>query len=333
MDSEAPATQQPSAREPFLARLAHVLRRHHAPRADQAQQPGPTAPDSTTPPDQAQQPEPTAPDSPAPPEQAQTPQPTEADSTTPPEQPQQPEQPAPLSSTPPDEQQTAPELAPDAAEEQRQPAAARTVLVHDDANDIEALAHTLTSAFEDDPLIQYFQGPRAKSKRAYNRGMIWSRTVLHAELSRPKGHSTIHVSADRKCVAVWHHPAHWKISGVYLLKFMVALVRTFGWRALLLASSIREVEREHPKQPHMHLFIMGTHKEQQRQGYGSSVISEMLRYCDLERLPAYLESSNQLNLPFYRRHGFEMIQQIQGARAGCPPLYTMWREPQPIQKQ
>ncbi|KAI0560951.1 GNAT family N-acetyltransferase [Gracilaria domingensis] len=232
---------------------------------------------------------------------------------------------------PAEEAPAAEEAQPSAPPEQPPTAAPRAVLVHDDPNNIEQLAETIASAFEEDPMITYLHGPHAK--HAHEKALIFNRTVLHGELSRPKGHTTIHVTDDNSCVAIWHHPRHRKITGLYCAKFMIALVRTFGWRALLMGSAMRQLEQAHPKEPHMYLFIMGTHKDHQGKGHGSTVIAEMLKHCDLERLPAYLESSNQRNLSFYRRHGFELIQQIQAPRAGCPPLYTMWREPRPIQKQ
>ncbi len=44
-----------------------------------------------------------------------------------------------------------------------------------------------------------------------------------------------------------------------------------------------------------------------------------LARVDAERLPAYLESSNPRNIPFYERHGFEVIGRIQ---SGATPVVT-----------
>ena len=37
------------------------------------------------------------------------------------------------------------------------------------------------------------------------------------------------------------------------------------------------------------------------------MISPILERCDHDGLPAYLESSKEKNIPFYRRHGFEVL--------------------------
>jgi ribosomal protein S18 acetylase RimI-like enzyme len=47
--------------------------------------------------------------------------------------------------------------------------------------------------------------------------------------------------------------------------------------------------------------------------------------CDQEGLPAYLESSNPRNISLYRRHGFEVMGEIQ---IGAAPIVTpMLRRP------
>ena len=52
----------------------------------------------------------------------------------------------------------------------------------------------------------------------------------------------------------------------------------------------------------------------------------MLERCDAEGLPAYLESSKERNVPFYRRHGFEVREEIHFGPGG-PPMWPMWRAP------
>ena len=82
----------------------------------------------------------------------------------------------------------------------------------------------------------------------------------------------------------------------------------------------------HPSEPHYYLFLLGALPECQGQGIGSALISHVLRKCDDEILPAYLENSKRDNLAFYQGHGFEVVDEIRFA-PGAPPVWLMWRPP------
>lgn len=82
----------------------------------------------------------------------------------------------------------------------------------------------------------------------------------------------------------------------------------------------------HPSEPHYYLFLLGAVPECQGQGIGSALISHVLRKCDDEILPAYLENSKRENLAFYQGHGFEVVDEIRFA-PGAPPVWLMWRPP------
>jgi hypothetical protein len=56
----------------------------------------------------------------------------------------------------------------------------------------------------------------------------------------------------------------------------------------------------------------------------------VLDHCDDEGLPAYLESSKERNVPFYSRHGFKVVKEVP-IPGGGPKIWTMWREPRPVE--
>jgi ribosomal protein S18 acetylase RimI-like enzyme len=65
---------------------------------------------------------------------------------------------------------------------------------------------------------------------------------------------------------------------------------------------------------------------QQSRGLGAQLLRPMLKRCDNERLPAYLESTNPRNVPFYESLGFRKIGIIQAGTS--PQVVPMLREPQ-----
>lgn len=93
-----------------------------------------------------------------------------------------------------------------------------------------------------------------------------------------------------------------------------------------LFTVLEQMGHFHPQQPHWYLAILGVEPVQQRKGYGSELMQPILKRCDREQITAYLESSNPANIPFYERHGFELLGTIQVGTS--PPIFPMVRYPQ-----
>ena len=58
---------------------------------------------------------------------------------------------------------------------------------------------------------------------------------------------------------------------------------------------------------------------------GTALIAPGLERADAEGAPVYLETQRESNIPYYRRFGFELTDQI--SLPDSPPLWLMWREP------
>ena len=103
--------------------------------------------------------------------------------------------------------------------------------------------------------------------------------------------------------------------------------------AVLIDETVAEQERKdvfavmeqmasyHPREPHWYLPLIGVDPIQQGKGLGSALMRHALIRCDREKKLAYLESTNEKNVPLYERAGFELIGTIQAGMS--PPLYPM----------
>jgi ribosomal protein S18 acetylase RimI-like enzyme len=70
------------------------------------------------------------------------------------------------------------------------------------------------------------------------------------------------------------------------------------------------VERLHPKEvpePHWYLPLLGVDPRLQGQGAGSALLRLILDRADKDGLSAYLWTAKARNVPFYQRHGFEVL--------------------------
>jgi ribosomal protein S18 acetylase RimI-like enzyme len=91
------------------------------------------------------------------------------------------------------------------------------------------------------------------------------------------------------------------------------------------AQVFEQMDGFHPREPHWYLPLIGVDPARQGQRLGDQLMIHALARCDADRLPAYLESSNPRNIPFYQRQGFEAIGRIQVGSS--PTLVPMLRKP------
>jgi len=83
--------------------------------------------------------------------------------------------------------------------------------------------------------------------------------------------------------------------------------------------------KEHPREPHWYLALIGVDPAFQGSGVGTALLRPRLAACDETGVPAYLETQKPENVPYYERFGFKVRTVVR--HEGCPPLWTMWRDP------
>ena len=85
------------------------------------------------------------------------------------------------------------------------------------------------------------------------------------------------------------------------------------------------MDAAHPAEPHWYLGVVATVPEEQGRGFGARILRPVIDICDRDGVPAYLESSNPRNLPFYFRQGWVQTGEIEIPDG--PLLFPMWRQP------
>jgi ribosomal protein S18 acetylase RimI-like enzyme len=172
-------------------------------------------------------------------------------------------------------------------------------------------------AFEDDPLITWMLPPDDFGGRA---------TLLFDCMIRASMiHESVYTTDDGVCTAVWAPPEAWAFSEEQIEMMAGPFAEAAGERVDRAMSVLIEMAEVHPSEPHWYLEGLGTHPDWQRRGIASEVLAPVLARCDADGLPAYLETQRESNVPFYRRHGFEVIGTKQLSH-GAPNMWLMWRE-------
>jgi ribosomal protein S18 acetylase RimI-like enzyme len=84
----------------------------------------------------------------------------------------------------------------------------------------------------------------------------------------------------------------------------------------------------HPNEPHWYLPLLGVDPLHHGEGLGSALMKHAIVTFDLDGKYVYLESSNRKNIPFYERHGFELLGTIQTNTS--PSIFPMLRKPRSL---
>ena len=134
-----------------------------------------------------------------------------------------------------------------------------------------------------------------------------------------------YLAAGGEAAAMWAPPGKWETPLGEIFTQLVPFVGALRTRSIASLRTLFVVEGAHPKEPpHWYLGFLGTVPERQGQGLGAQLLSDRLAEVDRAGLPAYLESSNPRNISLYRRHGFEVVEEL-AMPGGCPPVWRMWR--------
>jgi GNAT superfamily N-acetyltransferase len=111
------------------------------------------------------------------------------------------------------------------------------------------------------------------------------------------------------------------------LLLMPAMIRVATLRRVPgLMSGLNAIEKKHPHEPHYYLLGLGVEPDLQGRGIGTQMMAPVLAMCDRDGVPAYLESSKEINVPLYERNGFKVTERFQVPNGG-PPIWLMWRDP------
>lgn len=92
---------------------------------------------------------------------------------------------------------------------------------------------------------------------------------------------------------------------VKLLFSVIGLSRLFK-----ILKREKTIKAKQPKSDFIHLWYIGVLNSHQNKGEGSKILKEFLELKKNENIPFYLETSTKRNLNFYKKFGFELVEEI-----------------------
>jgi GNAT superfamily N-acetyltransferase len=175
------------------------------------------------------------------------------------------------------------------------------------ADEIPALAATLTRAFANDPFFSYLAGDAPERNQRMRDG--WTGMLRFASDRLSHTWTTDKLAG----VAVWLPPGY-RTPVLDGLRLLPEMARFTGWRRLRLAADATDEldrrRRRHVSGPHFHLSALGVDPDLQGGGIGSALMEPVLEICDRDGVPAYLETAVARNVLLYERAGFEVVEEL-----------------------
>jgi len=191
-------------------------------------------------------------------------------------------------------------------------------------DEVDRAGELLARAFFDDPLATYMlpdAGVRARLLPVHLGAMV-RYGVLYGE---------VHATPDAlRGVAVWIPPGLDDVTSDQAeaagIDRAAKMVGPDAWgRFAAVMGHVAQFRTSDMPAPHWYLALIGVAPEAARRGLGGCLLGPVLARADGTGIPCYLETANARNVPFYRRHGFEVVREAvePGSRL---PFWTFRRE-------
>jgi len=189
------------------------------------------------------------------------------------------------------------------------------------AADRSAVTATISSAFDRDPVWSWAFADDDLRPGQY---AVWWDAFVRSGLLYP----WVRVTDRCEAVALWVPPSTHELTPEAeedLDRQLDALPGDDGARVRTMLSRF---DAARPEEPHHYLSVFGTHTDFRGRGLGMALLADNLAEIDALHSPAYLESTNPVNLDRYARVGFEPLGEF-SAGDGGPVVTTMWRSARP----
>ena len=175
------------------------------------------------------------------------------------------------------------------------------------ASQVKPASEVLARAFHNEPLTSHYFPDESERRRwlpplyqfMLRYGVLFGETCV--------------TSSNLEGVALWLPPQESSMTFRKILKagglslaFMVKPDALLKLRSL--AQTSEDARKRHVPFPHWYLFLLAVEPAHQGKGYASLLLKHMLARIDSERLPCYLDTTEEKNVSIYQHYGFRVIE-------------------------
>jgi len=202
---------------------------------------------------------------------------------------------------------------------------AKVEIIKLDPRQIKMASDVLSASFFDYPMFTfYFPDPKRRT-----RYLSWYfRNVLNCALRYGDVYTTFELSGviftlppDHTKISIWEYIQN----GFFLTPFMLGF-RNYR-HSMDCESFVEDTQEKLMKnRPHDYLWGLAVDPSQQVKGIGAALMQPVLAKADDRKMPVYLETHDENNVPYYQKYGFDLIYTARIPKYELP-IWCMLREP------
>ena len=190
--------------------------------------------------------------------------------------------------------------------------------------DLNRLAEIASDAYRDYPLHNWFTGGKYDAKA--------SELIMRISLKTMTEDAVIYAdSEEMNGFAVW---LPFGFTGSKTLPFLMngglSLIFHSGFgiisRLLTYETYAMNLKKEFTENYDWYLYNLSIKKDAQGKGIASKLMRPMLKFCDDEKMVAYLETNKEANVGLYQHYGFDLMREEQIPKSTVTH-YAMVRKP------
>lgn len=168
----------------------------------------------------------------------------------------------------------------------------------------ELVIDILSESFDANQSVNYIAQQDKKRLKRIRALMEYSFEVCYS-------FGEVFLSDDKKACALVLFPDQKRTTLKSILLDIKLIFSCIGigniFKALKRESKIKNLQ---PKETMFYLWFIGVKPEYQNTGIGMNLLDEIIKHSEAMERPIYLETSTMSNLPWYKKFGFEIYNEL-----------------------
>ena len=182
-------------------------------------------------------------------------------------------------------------------------------LIHLETQPPMQLSEAMSKAFRGDPAWTYLLPDEARRLRLLP-------SFFNILLRYSQRYGEVYTTTNCEGAACWLTPGHTTPLLRRLIRIGIHDARLgidLGWsgfrRYMAMETCTDTLHQRSVTGDHWYLWALGVDPLYQKQGTGGMLMQPVFKRADANRLPCYLETSNESNIMFYQKHGFTVVRE------------------------